>query len=211
MVAAEDQPFENSPDGLIKHLVHEKMGTREQCVDAYMLFIEEGGRSGKHRHMWEEVIFVAEGSGYDLHWDVKFDCIDTYHWDWETEPRKSEWQRGDFIYIPPFSIHQHFNTGKTRSAADRHQQPHRQGDGLQLARSGGERPGRLRPARRHHARCARARISRAAEAQMGHRARSAAGHDGRRCRLMPGQLEWRCTRSRFCWPSRASSFSCSAF
>lgn len=115
VVAAEDQPFEHSPDGLIKHLVHEKMGTREQCVDAYMLFIKEGSRSGKHRHMWEEVIFVAEGSGYDLHWDVKFDCIETYHWDWEAEPRKFEWQRGDFIYIPPFSIHQHFNSGKTEA------------------------------------------------------------------------------------------------
>jgi quercetin dioxygenase-like cupin family protein len=112
VVAAEDQPFEHSPDGLIKHLVHEKMGTREQCVDAYMLFLKEGGQSGKHRHMWEEVIFVAEGSGYDLHWDVKFDCIDTYQWEWEAEPKKSEWTRGDFIYVPPFSIHQHFNTGE---------------------------------------------------------------------------------------------------
>ncbi len=115
VVSAEDQPFEKSPDGLIKHLVHDKMGTREQCVDAYMLFIEGGGHSGKHRHMWEEVIFVAEGSGYDLHWDVKFDCIDTYHWDWESEPRKFEWQRGDFIYVPPFSIHQHFNSDKTEA------------------------------------------------------------------------------------------------
>ena len=115
VVSAEDQPFENSPDGLIKHLVHEKMGTREQCVDAYMLFLKEGARSGKHRHMWEEVIFVAEGSGYDLHWDVKFDCIETYHWEWEAEPKKSEWQRGDFIYVPPFSIHQHFNTGKSEA------------------------------------------------------------------------------------------------
>ena len=112
VVSAEDQPFEQSPDGLIKHLVHEKMGTREQCVDAYMLFLKEGERSGKHRHMWEEVIFVAEGSGYDLHWDVKFDCLDAYKWEWEAEPKKSEWTRGDFIYVPPFSIHQHFNTGK---------------------------------------------------------------------------------------------------
>jgi quercetin dioxygenase-like cupin family protein len=115
VVAPEDQPFEHSPDGLIKHLVHEKMNTREHCVDAYMQFIEPGGRTGKHRHMWEEVIFVAEGSGYDLHWDVKFECLDKYEWDWETEPKKSEWTRGDFIYIPPFSIHQHFNTGKTEA------------------------------------------------------------------------------------------------
>ena len=111
MISPEEQPFEQSPDGLIKHLVHEKMDTREHCVDAYMQFIEPGGRTGKHRHMWEEVIFVAEGSGYDLHRDVKFDCIDSYEWDWESEPKKFEWTRGDFIYIPPFSIHQHFNSG----------------------------------------------------------------------------------------------------
>ena len=43
---------------------------------------------------------------------MKFDCIDAYEWDWEKEPRKFEWTRGDFIYIPPFSIHQHFNPGK---------------------------------------------------------------------------------------------------
>ena len=112
VIGAEDQPFENGPDGLIKHLVHEKMGTRECCVDAYMQFLQPGGQSGKHRHMWEEVIFVAEGSGYDLHWDLKFDCFDKYQWDWEEEPKKFEWTRGDFIYIPPFSIHQHFNASK---------------------------------------------------------------------------------------------------
>jgi quercetin dioxygenase-like cupin family protein len=115
LMAAEDQPFEHSPDGLIKHLVHEKLDTRECCVDAYMQFIKPGSRTGKHRHMWEEVIFVAEGSGYDLHWDIKFDCLDVYQWDWETEPRKFEWTRGDFIYIPPFSIHQHFNADKSEA------------------------------------------------------------------------------------------------
>ena len=52
------------------------------CVEAYMQFIKPGERSGKHRHMWEEVIFVAEGSGYDLHWDLKFDCLDEFEWEW---------------------------------------------------------------------------------------------------------------------------------
>jgi signal transduction histidine kinase len=42
------------------------MNTREHCVDAYMQFIQPGSRTGKHRHMWEEVIFVAEGSVYDI-------------------------------------------------------------------------------------------------------------------------------------------------
>jgi len=109
VVHAEDMPFERSPDGLIKHLVHAKMNTREMCVEAYMQFIPPQGRSGKHRHMWEEVIFVAEGSGYDLHWDLKFDCVDKYEWEWQPEAKTYEWSKGDFIYIPPFSVHQHFN------------------------------------------------------------------------------------------------------
>jgi Auxin binding protein len=108
VVAADEMPFENSPDGLLKHIVNARMNTRECCVEAYMQFLKPGGRSGKHRHMWEEIIFVAEGSGYDLHWDLKFDCIDEYSWDWEAEPRRFEWTRGDFIYVPPFTIHQHF-------------------------------------------------------------------------------------------------------
>ena len=109
VVHAEDMPFERSPDGLLKHLCHEKLNTRECCIEAYMQFLPGGGKSGKHRHMWEEVIFVAEGSGYDLHWDLKFDCLDAFQWDWETEPKRFEWTRGDFIYLPPFTMHQHFN------------------------------------------------------------------------------------------------------
>ena len=116
VVHAEDMPFERSPDGLIKHLVHERMNTREMCVEAYMQFIPAQSRSGKHRHMWEEVIFVAEGSGYDLHWDLKFDCVDKYEWEWQEEPKKFEWSQGDFIYIPPFSIHQHFNSATSGEA-----------------------------------------------------------------------------------------------
>lgn len=116
VIHAEDMPFERSPDGLIKHLIHEQLKTRECCIEAYMQFLPPSGRSGKHRHMWEEVIFVAEGKGYDLHWDLKFDCLDTYAWDWEAEPKRYEWTRGDFIYVPPFSIHQHFNGDKTGEA-----------------------------------------------------------------------------------------------
>ena len=106
--AADDMPFERCADGLIKHLVHHKMETRERCVEAYMQFLAAGERSGKHRHMWEEVIFVVEGSGHDLHWDIKFDCLDAFEWEWQAEPKTFEWTRGDFIYVPPYTIHQHF-------------------------------------------------------------------------------------------------------
>ena len=71
VIKAKDMPWERSPDGLIKHLVNQKMHTRECCIEAYMQFLKDGERSGKHRHMWEELFFVVEGSGYDLHWDLK--------------------------------------------------------------------------------------------------------------------------------------------
>ena len=114
VVSAEEMPFERSADGLIKHIVHRRMDTRECCVEAYMQFLKAGERSGKHRHMWEEVIFVVVGAGYDLHWDLKFDCLDKFEWEWAEEPKRFEWKRGDFIYIPPFTNHQHFAHDEAR-------------------------------------------------------------------------------------------------
>ncbi len=109
VVKAKDMPFERSPDGLIKHIIHERLGTKECCIEVYMQFLAPGKASGKHRHLSEEIVFVVEGRGYDLHWDVKFDCQEEFDWDWEEEPRKFEWERGDFIYVPPYCIHQHLN------------------------------------------------------------------------------------------------------
>src|ERR1700744_335016 len=68
VIKAKDMPWERSPDGLIKHLVNKKMQTRECCMEAYMQFLKDGERSGKHRHMGEELFFVGEGSGSELHW-----------------------------------------------------------------------------------------------------------------------------------------------
>ncbi|HYQ20201.1 MAG TPA: hypothetical protein VEQ64_06575, partial [Xanthobacteraceae bacterium] len=40
VVKAEDMPWERSADGLIKHLVHHRLNTRECCVEAYMQFLK---------------------------------------------------------------------------------------------------------------------------------------------------------------------------
>ena len=109
VVKAADLPFERSPDGLIKHIIHEKMRTAECCIEAYMQFLDPGMASGRHRHLSEEIVFVVEGRGYDLHWDVKFDCGDEFDWAWEETPRRFDWEQGDFVYIPPYCIHQHVN------------------------------------------------------------------------------------------------------
>ena len=107
VVKSEDMPFENSPDGLIKHIINENMDTAENCVDAYMQFVQPGKASGIHRHLSEELVFILEGEGYDLHWDVKFECEEEFVWAWENEPKRFDWKAGDFVYIPPYCIHQH--------------------------------------------------------------------------------------------------------
>ncbi len=105
-----EMPMERSADGLIKHIINEKMNTKEYCLDIYMQFIPAGGATGTSRHLTEEVAFVIEGNGYDLHYDVKFKCEVEFEWEWETTPKKFEWGPGDFIYIPPYCAHKRVNT-----------------------------------------------------------------------------------------------------
>jgi quercetin dioxygenase-like cupin family protein len=116
VVKAADMPFENSPQGILKHMIHEKMNTVENCVDIYMQFLPAGQASGKHRHLAEEVFFVAEGEGYDLHWDVDFQVDIKFTWEWQNEPKKFEWKQGDFVYIPPYVEHKHFNANPDKPA-----------------------------------------------------------------------------------------------
>jgi len=116
VIQSSEMPLEKCRQGILRHVVNEKMNTRECCLDIYQQILSPAGRSGKHRHMSEEVFFVLEGRGYDLHWDVSFDCKEEYVWDWEKDPKRFEWEEGDFVYIPPFSIHQHFNGNPQKPA-----------------------------------------------------------------------------------------------
>ncbi len=105
----EDMPWEMARQGLLKHLLNEQMNTRMETVDAYMQIVPPGSRSGKHRHLAEECLYVVEGRGYDLHQDCDVEITDTYHWKAQDEVKRYAWEAGDVIYIPPNTIHQHFN------------------------------------------------------------------------------------------------------
>jgi len=116
IVHPEDMPWELSPQGLLKHLLNEGMNTRMETVDAYMLIIPPGSRSGKHRQLAEECLYVLEGRGYDLHQDCDVEITDTYHWKPQDEVKRYEWEAGDVIYVPPNTIQQHFNADAARPA-----------------------------------------------------------------------------------------------
>jgi quercetin dioxygenase-like cupin family protein len=114
IVHPEEMPWEMSRQGILKHLLNERMNTRMETVDAYMEIIPPGSRSGKHRHLAEECVYVLEGRGYDLHQDCDVEITDTYHWVAQEEVKRYEWEAGDVIYIPPNTIHQHFNADAER-------------------------------------------------------------------------------------------------
>jgi quercetin dioxygenase-like cupin family protein len=109
IVRPSEMPWEMSRQGLLKHLMNEQMNTRIETVDAYMQIIPPGSRSGKHRHLAEECVYVLEGRGYDLHQDCDVQITDVFEWTPQEEVKKLEWEAGDYIYIPPNTIHQHFN------------------------------------------------------------------------------------------------------
>jgi quercetin dioxygenase-like cupin family protein len=109
-----DMPWEMSRQGILKHLINEDMNTRMETVDAYMQIIPAGSRSGRHRHLAEECLYVLEGRGYDLHQDCDVEITDTYHWKPQEEVKRFEWESGDIIYVPPNTIHQHFNADPER-------------------------------------------------------------------------------------------------
>ncbi len=98
-VAAEAKlPWEMTPMGKLKWLVHPTTKTAANHMWMYFSEIAPGSRSGKHRHLAEEQILVLEGSGYDVH--------DGERWNWDA---------GNLICIPAGVTHQHFNTGRDRA------------------------------------------------------------------------------------------------
>jgi quercetin dioxygenase-like cupin family protein len=116
VVRPQDMPWEMSRQGLLKHLLNAQMNARMETVDAYMQIIPGGSRSGRHRHLAEECLYVVEGRGFDLHQDCDVEITDSYHWKPQDEIKRYDWEAGDVIYIPPCTIHQHFNAEPGRPA-----------------------------------------------------------------------------------------------
>ena len=116
VVRPSEMPWEMSRQGLLKHLINEGMNTRMETVDAYMQILPPGSRSGKHRHLAEECVYVLEGRGYDIHQDCDVEITDVFAWKPVEETKRFEWEAGDVIYIPPNTIHQHFNADPDKPA-----------------------------------------------------------------------------------------------
>lgn len=116
VVKPEEMDWDECAQGRLKHLCNEKTNARVKTVDLYIQEIPPGSRSGKHRHMAEEYLFILEGKGYDLHWDVDFELDEKYTWKPAAEPKRFDWQEGDVVFIPVNTVHQHFNADPGKPA-----------------------------------------------------------------------------------------------
>ena len=97
VVLEKQEPWQWTRQGRIKWLIHPEMVIATKRKYIYFHEIPPGSRSGRHRHVSEELVLVLEGKGYDIH--------DGERWNWE---------QGDLICIPGMTEHQHFNSGSDR-------------------------------------------------------------------------------------------------
>lgn len=111
IVRAPEMVWEHTPHGRLKYISHPKLNARVTDIEAYIQEIGTDGRTGKHRHMAEEFMFILEGTGYSLHWDVEVDMsADTFDWKTDANPKRFDWEAGDWVFVPVNTVHQHFNT-----------------------------------------------------------------------------------------------------
>ncbi len=93
IIKAKDHPWEETPMGRLKYLAHPNVPSGLLLFDAFLQELPPSGASGKHRHVSEEVHYILEGRGYDIHDGVRW-----------------EWEKDDVVFIPVNTVHQHFNS-----------------------------------------------------------------------------------------------------
>jgi quercetin dioxygenase-like cupin family protein len=116
VLKSNDTPWQITPHGHVRVLAGASLPMRVKAIDVHLQSIPGGSRSGRQWQMADELFYVLEGSGYDLHWEVEVEIDDRYYARIAKEPTRWEWQAGDMVYIPHNTVHQHFNADPSRAA-----------------------------------------------------------------------------------------------
>ncbi len=109
VVTADDGVWETTPMGRLRVMnSKEQADHRQFSVDVYELAVPAGSRSGKYWKMADEIVYVLDGEGYSLHWEVEAEIAEKYYAHVAKEPTRHEFKKGDTLYIPQNTIAQHF-------------------------------------------------------------------------------------------------------
>jgi len=95
VIRGADCSWESTRQGRLKFYISRWTEVAARGLDVMAQEIDPGERSGEHRHIFEELLLVVKGRGYDLH-----------------EGTQHPWEEGDLICVPPMITHQHVNVGK---------------------------------------------------------------------------------------------------
>ena len=58
--------------------------------------------------MADEILYVVEGEGYSLHWEVQAEIAEKYYARIALEPTRHDFAKGDTLYVPQNTVVQHF-------------------------------------------------------------------------------------------------------
>ena len=109
VVTAEDSAWETTPMGRMRVMNAKEMTDNRQFgVDVFELTVPGGSRSGKHWKMADEILYVLDGEGYSLHWEVQAEIAEKYYARIAKQPTRHEIRAGDTLYVPQNTIAQHF-------------------------------------------------------------------------------------------------------
>lgn len=112
VVRRADGGWETTADGKIRVLTSkDRVDQRIVSIDVYEQEIPRDGRSGRHWHMADEVLYVIAGRGRSLHWEVEAEIAERYYARVAKEPTEHPFTAGDTIYVPTNTVHQHVNDG----------------------------------------------------------------------------------------------------
>ncbi len=104
--------WEDTRDGRVQVITSgTQTDVRFASVDLVELEIPPGGKTAKHWHMADEVLYVTSGQGRSTHWDVLAEIADRYYARIPETPSTWEFAAGDALYVPQNTVHVHENTG----------------------------------------------------------------------------------------------------
>ncbi|MCT4476237.1 cupin domain-containing protein [Peribacillus frigoritolerans] len=91
MTEADFDPFDGYA---IEYINPTTGGSADSRIGTMMQKLKPGQQTKAHRHVHSAIFHVLEGTGYTV-----------------IDGQKFEWEKGDFFILPPWSNHEHVNTG----------------------------------------------------------------------------------------------------
>jgi quercetin dioxygenase-like cupin family protein len=111
-----DTPWLPTSYGRRRLLADASVPLRVKAVDVQLQELATHATTPREWQMADQLFYVLEGQGYDLHWDVEVEITDRYYARIARTPTRWEWSKGDMVYIPTNSVNQHVNADPSKPA-----------------------------------------------------------------------------------------------